>query len=128
MMRVRILIYVCLFVLIVYGVTVGSHARHPVEPVVGIEKEFPIYPESRLVATVELDFRESGQMVLESQDAPAQILDFYKQTMQKEGWSLRLERKDFLALFKKDRGLMIQTEGPLKGKTKVTLVAGALDI
>jgi hypothetical protein len=126
-MRVRILIYVCLLALIVYGVTVGSHARHPVDPVIGIEKAFPIYPESDVVLSTELDFREGGQLILESQETPAQILTFYKRTMQEEGWTLRLEREDFLALFKKGRGLMIQTEGPLEGKTRVTLVAGALD-
>jgi len=127
-MRVRTLIYVCAFVLIAYGVITGSHARHPVEPVTGIEKEFPIYPEAIVMASTELDFREGGQMVLESQETPEQILDFYKRTMQNEGWIVHLERADFVALFKEDRGLLVQTERPLEGKTKVTLVTGQLDV
>ena len=127
-MRVGILIYVCAFVLVAYGVIAGSHARRPVEPVTGIEKEFPIYPEAIVIDSTELDFRAGGQMVLESQGTPEQILDFYKQRMQNEGWIVHLEREDFVALFKEDRGLLVQTEGPLEGKTKVTLVVGHLDV
>jgi hypothetical protein len=126
-MRVRILIYVCVFVLIAYGILTGSQARLPIQSANGIEKKFPIYPESIVAATMQLDFPEGAQMVLESKEAPEQILSFYKREMENKGWTLRLEREDFVALFKDNRGLMIQTEGRLEGKTKVTLVLGELD-
>jgi hypothetical protein len=93
----------------------------------GIEKEFPIYPNSTVAASMPLDFPEGALVVLESKEASDQILSFYKQEMEKEGWSLRLEREDFLALFKDNRGLMIQTEGLPEGMTKITLIMGELD-
>jgi hypothetical protein len=126
-MRLRILIYVGAFVLIAYGILTGSHARLPIQSANDIEKEFPIYPESIVAASIQLDFPGGAQLVLGSKETPEQILSFYKREMDNKGWSLRLEREDFVALFKDNRGLMIQTEGPLGGKTKVTLVAGELD-
>jgi len=76
---------------------------------------------------MQLDFPKGAQLVLESKEAPEQILSFYKREMENEGWSLRLEREDFLALFKDNQGLMIQTHGLFAGKTKVTLVRGEFD-
>lgn len=126
-MKVRILIYMCAFVLIAYGILTASHARLQVQPTNGIEKEFPIYPKSTVAASMQLDFPKGAQLVLESKEAPGQILSFYKREMENEGWSLRLEREDFLALFKDNQGLMIQTQGLFEGKTKVTLVRGEFD-
>jgi hypothetical protein len=75
---------------------------------------------------MELDFPGGAQLVLESNETPKQILSFYKREMEKEGWSVRLEREDLLSFFKDNRGLMIQTEGSLEGETQVTLFTGEL--
>lgn len=121
------MIYVCAFVLIAYGVLTGSHTRTPIQPANGIEQEFLIYPGSNVVASTHLDFPRGAQLVLESKEARGRILGFYRQELENNGWAVRLEREDFLALFKDNRALMIQTEGPLEGTAKVTLIMAELE-
>ena len=68
------------------------------------------------------------------------LLEYYKDHMSDSGWSIQVERKSespnvddsksviFLALFKDNTGLMIDTYTPVDGgKTKIALFMGDTD-
>ncbi|MBW1726518.1 MAG: hypothetical protein JRF31_05075 [Deltaproteobacteria bacterium] len=96
------------------------------------------YPDSRIVNSMHL---EGGCYAeLETNDSWEKVLDYYKYHMSKKGWSVRVERESalfnsddsetvaFLALFKDNTGLMIDTHTPVNGgKTQIALFMGDTD-
>ena len=69
---------------------------------------------------------------LETNDSGKNVLEYYKDHMRKTGWSIRVERESesptFLALFKDNTGLMIDTFTPIVGgKTRIALFMGDTD-
>jgi hypothetical protein len=59
---------------------------------------------------------------LRTDATPAEILRFYRDAMISEGWSIRVERESFLALFKDNAGLMIDVEESSLSSNLVTVV------
>ena len=95
------------------------------------------YPDSRIVNSMHL---EGGCYAeLETNDSCKKVLDYYKYHLSKKGWSVKVERKAsfhrddsesvaFLALFKDNTGLMIDTHTPVTGgKTQIALFMGDTD-
>jgi len=77
---------------------------------------------------------------LETDDSGKKVLEYYKDHMSSTGWSIQVEREYesaniddsksviFLALFKDDTGLMIDTYTPVDGgKTQIALFMGDTD-
>ncbi|MGD2030616.1 MAG: hypothetical protein PVG86_11850 [Desulfobacterales bacterium] len=96
------------------------------------------YPNSRIVNSMHV---EGGCYAeLETNDSWKKVLDYYKYHMSKKGWAIRVERESalfnnddseavaFLALFKDNTGLMIDTHTPVTGgKTQIALFMGDTD-
>jgi len=96
------------------------------------------YPHAKIVNIMRL---KSGCFAqLETSDSGKQVLEYYRDYMTHRGWSIRIERgsepshmdapKDaaFLALFRENEGLMIDTYTPVNGgKTQIALFLGDTD-
>ena len=96
------------------------------------------YPDAKLVNLMHL--KGGCYAELETNDSWKNVLDYYKSHMRKKGWSIRVERESvsnpkddsessaFLALFKDNTGLMIDTYTPVNGgKTQIALFMGDTD-
>lgn len=88
------------------------------------------YPHSKLVNSMRL--KSGCYAELETNDSGKNVLEYYKDHMRKTGWSIRVERESesptFLALFKDNTGLMIDTFTPIVGgKTRIALFMGDTD-
>ena len=96
------------------------------------------YPESKIVNVMQL--KGGCYAELETNDSWKKVLEYYKYHMSKKGWSVRVERKSgspdngdpesaaFLAFFKDNTGLMIDTYTPVNGgKTQIALFIGNID-
>ena len=96
------------------------------------------YPNSRIVNIMRLNGGCYAE--LETIDSGKKVLEHYKNHMARTGWSIRVERglepsrtndpeaAAFLALFKDNEGLMIDTYTPVNGgKTQIALFWGDTD-
>ena len=97
-----------------------------------------LYPHSQIVDSMHL--KGGCYAELETNDSGKKVLEYYKYQMSKTGWSIRVERESaapdiddsgsaaFLALFKDNTGLMIDTYTPVHGgKTQIALFMGDTD-
>ena len=93
------------------------------------------YPHSQIVDSMHL--KGGCYAELETNDSGEKVLKYYKYQMSKTGWSIGVERESaaldlndsgsatFLALFKDNTGLMIDTYTPVYGgKTQIALFMG----
>lgn len=98
----------------------------------------PRYPHAKIVESMRL--KDGCYAKLETNDSGKKVLEFYKDHMSKIGWSIRVERESassnnndsksmgFLAFFKDNTGLMIDTFTPTDGgKTQIALFMGDTD-
>jgi len=96
------------------------------------------YPDSKIVNAMRL--KGGCYAKLETDDSRKKVLEYYKNHMSKTGWSILVERESaspniddsesaaFLALFKDNTGLMIDTYTPVHGgKTQIALFMGDTD-
>jgi hypothetical protein len=96
------------------------------------------YPDSKIVNLMRL--KGGCYAELETNDSWKKVLEYYKYHMSKKGWLIRVERESastnsddsesaaFLALFKDNTGLMIDTYTPVNGgKTQIALFMGDID-
>lgn len=96
------------------------------------------YPHSKIVNIMRLKGGCYAQ--LETRDSGKKVLEYYRDDMTHKGWSIRLERGSepsyrdaphgaaFLALFKGNEGLMIDTYTAVAGgKTQIALFLGDTD-
>lgn len=96
------------------------------------------YPNSKIVNLMHL--KGGCYAELETNDSWEKILEYYKYHLSKKGWLIRVERESasphsddsepaaFLAFFKDNTGLMIDTYTPVNGgKTKIALFMGDTD-
>lgn len=96
------------------------------------------YPDSVIVNSMRLNGACYAE--LETDDSGKKVLEYYKDHMSSTGWSIQVEREYesaniddsksviFLALFKDDTGLMIDTYTPVDGgKTQIALFMGDTD-
>jgi hypothetical protein len=96
------------------------------------------YPHSKIVNVMQL--RGGCYAQLETRDSGIKVLEYYKDYMTRTGWSVRVERGPepsqindpeaaaFLALFKGNEGLMVDTYTPVDGgKTQIALFLGDTD-
>ncbi len=96
------------------------------------------YPDSKIVNLMRL--KGGCYAELETNDSWKKVLEYYKYHMSKTGWSIRVEREfaaphmddlesaAFLALFKDNTGLMIDTYTSVNGdKTQIALFMGDTD-
>lgn len=93
------------------------------------------YPHSKIVNSMHL--KSGCYAELETMDSEKKVSEYYKDRMDKAGWSIKVERKSelsnptdsksstFLAFFKDNTGLMIDTYTPVDGgKTQIALFLG----
>lgn len=85
------------------------------------------YPHSEVVSSMLL--KDGWYAEFETDDSEKKVLEYYKDHMGKMGWSIQVERESsFLALFKDDTGLMIDTTNQANdGKTRIALFMGGTD-
>ena len=96
------------------------------------------YPDSKIVNLIHL--KGGCYAELETNDSWKKVLEYYKYDMSKKGWSVRVERETassdgdnsesaaFLAFFKDNEGVMIDTCTPVNGgKTQIALFMGDTD-
>jgi hypothetical protein len=104
----------------------------------GFKNEVPRYPNALIVRTMSL--KDGYYAQLETPDSGNQVLGYYKDSMARSGWTVRVEREavpsadkntiygTFLALFKDNTGVMIDTSTPPGGgKTLIELFMGDVD-
>lgn len=93
------------------------------------------YPHSTIVNLMRL--KNGCYAELETVDSGKNVSEYYKNRMDKAGWTIKVERKSelsnpkdskssiFLAFFKDHKGLMIDTYTPVDGgKTQIALFMG----
>ena len=96
------------------------------------------YPDSVIMNSMRLNGGCYAE--LETDDSEKKVLEYYRDHMSNSGWSIQVERKSestnvddsksviFLALFKDNTGLMIDTYTPVDGgKTQIALFMGDAD-
>ena len=96
------------------------------------------YPDSKIVNLMRL--KGGCYAEIETNDSWKKVLEYYKYHMSKTGWSIRVEREfaapdsddpksaAFLAFFKDNEGLMIDTYPSVSGdKTQIALFMGDID-
>ena len=87
-----------------------------------LSSEIPPYPGAEIASTMKLKVPAGAHASLRMNATPAKILRFYKEALKSNGWSIRVERESFLALFKDDLGLMIDVEESSLNSSLVTMV------
>ena len=132
-MKIKAFIEIGIFLLLLWVVG-GCADRMPY----GFNGTVSRYPDSKIVNSMHL---EGGCYAeLETNDSWKKVLDYYKDRMSKKGWSVKIERESasfnsdgsetaaFLALFKDNTGLMIDTYTSVTGgKTQIALFMGDTD-
>jgi hypothetical protein len=88
----------------------------------GLNGVVRIYPGAEIASTMRLNASAGAHASLRTNATPAKILTFYRDAMTSEGWSIRIERESFLALFKDNDGLMIDVEESSLNSSLVTMV------
>ena len=89
-----------------------------------IKKIVPIYKGAKVLQTFQ--FQDGTQAILEVKASPKEVIIFYKDSMQKKGWTVVMEMNmqdnAMLNLTKDDTTLVINSNSDQKGKTMVQLV------
>jgi len=107
--RIRMSFLVPIFVLCVF---VGRNQMGLPDE---LSSEIPPYPGAEIASTMRLKAPAGAHASLRMNATPAKILRFYRNALKSKGWSIRVERESFLALFKDNMGLMIDAffRGPV---------------
>ena len=114
--RIRMSFLVPIFVLCVF---VGRNQMGLPDE---LSSEIPPYPGAEIASTMRLKAPAGAHASLRMNATPAKILRFYKEALKSKGWSIRVERESFLALFKDNMGLMIDVEESSLNSSLVSVV------
>lgn len=88
----------------------------------GLKGVVRVYPGAEIASTMRLNASAGAHASFRTEATPTKILSFYRDAMTSEGWSIRVERESFLALFKDNAGLMIDVEESSFNSNLVTMV------
>ena len=89
----------------------------------GLKGEVPVYPGAEIASTIKLSTPAGAHATLRTTATPANVLGFYKDALKNKGWSIKVERESFLALFRGNVGMMIDIEESAFSSSVVTIVA-----
>lgn len=115
---------VCASISILFSLFLASMAWGQVEVPEKIKKIAPIYKGAKVLQSMQLP--EGAQVVFEVQASPKEVVTFYKDAMQKKGWSvvmqMDMQNNSILNLAKDDMNLVINASADQEGKTMVQLL------
>ena len=115
---------VCVLIGFLFSLFFISIAWGQVEVPEKIKKIAPIYKGAKVLQSMQL--QEGTQVVLEVQASPKEVITFYKDAMQKKGWTvvmqMDMQNNSMLNLAKDKMNLVINASADQEGKTMVQLL------
>ena len=91
-----------------------------------LPENIPTMPGTKVLEEISLKSPQARQWVVEVDKDRRALFDYYKSHLHTKGWTVRVERPDFLALYHQRTGFMISADQLEDGSTRAELFVGKM--